>query len=1296
MSMRKSSGIVKTLLPIRRSTVSKLLKRCWMSLAFLIITAAVISSFFRALTPWAKQYKAEVEHHLSLMLGETVTISTMETGWYWFEPVIKLNKVIISDGKQEVLKLHRLLVGINLLSSLWHWQIQPGVLFIDDLHLSLRQTNKGWDVEGIDGYDEPKMSWESAKPILAWVLAQQKIIIKNLSAQLYMQDGTVIPLSELNLNVANHSGHYRIRGRGSLAQTAATNFQLLADLSLDPYALDRTDGHVFFSIQHLLPAQWQGFVNPSRFQLLGGKGDVQLWVDLAQGQLQNIQSRFRIRNLAWVDKVTQKNQLIPVLKANLAWKPIHKGWELTGNKIHLRLGDTPWPENKLLLRYENKQDTYFVYVQNILLESLLSSSLPWPQSLMPLVAMKPHGELQDTQIQINQGKLSSVLTYFSGLGWRGKATSPGVDNLSGTVHWQPNEGNLELVGANVVLAQKNQPAMTFSALNASFNWQTLREGLRVSMDHLVLNHSNLLLSLKGVLDKVNANSSGLLNLTGEFSATDAQHLLPYLPSKHLKAKLDAWLKHDIKRISKAQGKISVNGPLADFPFDKQPGEFSIKSHLTGVDLVFAPKWPVTKNIEAYLQVDKRLLDADIINADLKNIKIKQGNVRVTDLGLDKELLLIHSKLRTSGEKALTYVMNSPLRQKLSALNMLKIQGLLDLDFRLEAPLYPENDTILVLGDIDFKNNTVHVHHSMDDVELNHLTGNLQFNQEGVLGSGLRALILNNPTNLMIQSVHKPVPYTQVNISGEATIDVLNKKFNLPLLSLMKGAVQMDGVLKLTDDPNDLDHLQVKTSLVGLSIDLPPPFGKAVETKMPLTVNIDFNPKKAVRLRFNYDNQLSSDLWFSRPSDVFKLQKGEIRIGSGEAKEKKQEGLQLVGVLPYFELDQWIKTKAKLPELTGNSTLIDSLNLIDIKLHKTKIWKEKYDELAFKAAKLNGGDWVIHLDQAALAAHLRYKPSSNTLTGQFDKLKLESKPAESQPVATGVKSTLKPTDLPNLNLHIASFQLGALDLGDVSLKARSKPNRWQLDYCEIKSPSYWLTAKGEWKQEGKANTTHLQADLHINDLASSLQRWKMSPAVEAQKGELRFQGGWPGALSEFSLAKINGELAINFKDGRITNLSHETEEKLGLGKLLSILSLQTIPRRLKLDFSDLAKGGYSFDQFQGSFNITNGVMTTQDSFIDGPVAHASMKGNLDIANQRYNVDLKISPHITASLPVVATIAGGPVAGFATWVASKIINQGMQKISGYSYKVSGPWKQPTVEEVSIIKKRLAAYRDRYRTV
>jgi uncharacterized protein YhdP len=258
------------------------------------------------------------------------------------------------------------------------------------------------------------------------------------------------------------------------------------------------------------------------------------------------------------------------------------------------------------------------------------------------------------------------------------------------------------------------------------------------------------------------------------------------------------------------------------------------------------------------------------------------------------------------------------------------------------------------------------------------------------------------------------------------------------------------------------------------------------------------------------------------------------------------------------------------------------------------------------------------------------------------------------------------------------------VGDLTLKSHSNQERWSIDYCRIDSPAYQLMIGGDWVQKNKINHTDLQLKLHFNNLGKSLALWGLTPAVDAKKGDLTFNGGWKGSINDFSLAGLNGSMYLQLNNGRITHLSPETEEKLGLGKLLSILSLQTIPRRLKLDFSDLSHDGYSFDIFKGNFVVGKGIMNTQDSYLDGPVAYANMKGDLDIVRRMYDLNLNISPHITASLPVVATIAGGPIAGLAAWVASKIINQGMQKITAYSYKISGPWDHPVVQQLRIIKK------------
>jgi uncharacterized protein (TIGR02099 family) len=1277
---------------IQYSALTKILKRCWLFLAVLIIIAAVVSSLFRALTPWAKQYKTEVEQHLSTLLGEPVTIDTMETGWYWFEPVIKLKHVSVSNGQSDVIQLKKLLVGINLFSSLWNWQIQPGVLYIDSLNLSLRQTETNWQVEGLAGTPQMRLDASTYQAILAWILAQQKIIIKNVSTEVYLKDGSKIPVKALNLSVAQKGGLYHIKGSASLDREVTT-FSWLAEMALDPYALKESRGHLFFSAERLKLAAWQKFFPMSHFKINKGDGNIQLWLDWKAGQVESAQSRLSIHHFALEDLSNNQNYLLPYFNANLAFKPSKSGWALTADHLKFELGHTKWPENSLMIRYEASNETYFVYIKHLILESLIAISPVWPKDYQALIAAQPHGALSDTQFTAKNLKIEYLLTRFTKLGWKALeenkgespnviAAIPGVDNLAGVLHWQQSEGSLELDGEKTVIAPRGEPPVTFTALNGSFSWKELSHGLHVSMERLVINHPQLLVSASGAIDDVTRDSAGQLNLAAQISANNAQRWLTYLPSQHLKAKLNAWLKNDIKHIDNIVAEVNVNGQASDFPFDKAPGQFEIKGYARGVDLHFVKNWPLTIDMDAWFKVNKRLFEVDVAHANLLGIIIKNGNIRIDDIGLNRETLLLHTKVDADTQKALNYILATPLGKKLSALKMLRMKGDFNLDLRLEAPLYPENDDVLALGDITFNNNQLTVNHTFGDVQLNDLDGSLQFDHDGILDSNLNASIMDYPVTISIQSVRKPKPYVEVSIKGKTTIDVLRDKLDLPIFSLMHGQLWLESLITLTDEPSDLDHIRIQSSLEGVAINLPQPFGKTVTIKAPLTVDVDFNPAKAVRIRMNYDDRVSSDLWFSGPKGKFHLEKGEIRLGSRQALWQKQQGLQVVGVLPLFDLKQWQNALSKLPTLVSDKNLLYAIQFVDVVLKKTIVGNQSFEDVNLKVVKQLQNVWSVNIRQQDVMAQLQYQSKSNRLKGTFSKLRLKKIPTDAKGKLPS--SSLKPHDLPGLDLQINDFQFGDLDLGDVKIQTTAQKHAWRLDYCKITTPYYQFTAKGQWTQD-KTSSTYLQANLDINDLAKALARWKISPVVEAHKGNIQFQGTWPGAFHDFSLARVSGQLAISFKNGRITNLSPETEEKLGLGKLLSILSLQTIPRRLKLDFSDLSNDGYSFDEFKGNFKVANGLMTTQDSFINGPIAYASMKGDLDIARQLYNLDLKVSPHVTASLPVVATIAGGPVAGIATWVISKIINQGMQKISGYTYKVSGPWKQPVVQQVSIIKKK-----------
>lgn len=1174
----------------------KLLKKSLMPLAILLIVMAIFFSLFRALTPLAKQYKGQIEQHLSQLLGQPVSIQDMETSWYWFEPVLKLDEVVISSQKNQTLKLNKLLVGINLFSSLWHWQIKPGVLYIQDAHLTLRQIDKQWQV---DGFSQTKqavtLDENTYLPILTWLLSQEKIIIKQVSLDIYCNDKTLIALEDVNITAFNSYGHYRVKGYGKLAQKIPTQVTIIADIEANLDALNKTSAQVYLSFAQVFPAQWQKFVPNRPIEIKEGESDIALWFDVTNARLSALQSTIELKHIQWKQKEKRKWHHVQSATANLAWKQTNSGWQLSGDRLNLYQDNVLWPENRFSLNYQLNDDRYQLFVKHVPLKAIMATDISWPKQWRFILDLSPEGELHDTQVIVKANQLDYILTRFSNLGWRSPHNLPSVRQISGVLHWQPTEGRLELDGEHTIVMPHNLPPIEFGQLNAAFDWKQLNNGLRVSMERFVLSRPDVVLTAEGVLDDP-LQASANLRMKAQFSATKAKHWLQYIPSNGLKPKLEQWLKQNIKRIDKVSGEIIVDGALADFPFDKKPGQFSINSYLSGIDLLITPRWPLTREIEAHLQMNQRTLDVDINHALLQDISIDKLSLRIPDIGLGKEALLIHSNIHAQAKQIRNYVYASPLGDRFLKWKTLEIRDPVELDLQLDIPLYPARDHVFVQGELILDNNPLIFHYGLkQQIDIDKTSGILQFDELGITASELQAAVGGSPIVMHIQSVMSPNRQTEFNLEGSTSIQLLRQKFSLPILSVMEGSTNVQGVFKLDSDPRKSDHLQITSSLAGVAIDLPPPLGKKSDEIAPFAIDVDFNAGVSKQLRVLY----------------------------------------------------------KAIQVNGKHVLPD--------------------------------DWALNLQEPNVHANVHYQPSTHTISGTIESLNIADLSALKRNMRPS-KANFSPGDIPNLNLVIDDFKFNNLNIGQVNLKSTSFSNKWKLESCQIKTPEYLLTVQGVWEKIGKKDTTTLEANLHLSDLGAALARFGIVPAVEAQRSDLIFKGSWPGALHDFSLEKMVGDLKIVVRDGRITHLDKATEEKLGLGKLLSILSLQTIPRRLKLDFTDLSQDGYSFDEFKGSFKLKDGVMNTQDSFIDGPVAFASMKGDLDLVNHLYDVDLRISPYITASLPIVATIAGGPIAGIATWAASKLINKGMQQISAYTYKVSGPWDAPIVQQVRIYRKKV----------
>jgi uncharacterized protein YhdP len=101
--------------------------------------------------------------------------------------------------------------------------------------------------------------------------------------------------------------------------------------------------------------------------------------------------------------------------------------------------------------------------------------------------------------------------------------------------------------------------------------------------------------------------------------------------------------------------------------------------------------------------------------------------------------------------------------------------------------------------------------------------------------------------------------------------------------------------------------------------------------------------------------------------------------------------------------------------------------------------------------------------------------------------------------------------------------------------------------------------------------------------------------------------------------------------------------------------------------------------KGDFAFSGGSAYTNNFYMNGSVAQIWLQGKMGFADQSYDLTLRVAPYVTASLPVIAGVAGGPVVGGVAWVAEKFVGSTIGKAIGKTYKVTGTWKNPIITKV-----------------
>jgi len=305
-------------------------------------------------------------------------------------------------------------------------------------------------------------------------------------------------------------------------------------------------------------------------------------------------------------------------------------------------------------------------------------------------------------------------------------------------------------------------------------------------------------------------------------------------------------------------------------------------------------------------------------------------------------------------------------------------------------------------------------------------------------------------------------------------------------------------------------------------------------------------------------------------------------------------------------------------------------------------------------------------------------NSNVLDIKLQHLRLIKKTslAESVPQAS---SDLEPNDFPSLAIDINDFMYHGIELGKTKVAASKNENELVFNTLTSETEDALIDASGRWTTKEGSQTSAFEITANGKSASKFLRQFGYQ-GKNIKGGEIGFSAkvNWAGPPSSLKIKNLNGSMQVTLTDGRFKNVDP------GSGRIFGLLSLQSLPRRLSLDFKDLFKKGFAFDSISGDFQIIKGYAHTDNLVTEGPSAKITIRGKTGLASHDYDQIATVTPALSGSIPVASALFGpvGIGAGAVYYIGGKMfksIPKQIDKFLTQDYSITGTWDVPIIKKI-----------------
>ena len=1242
--------------------------------ALVLVLMAVYVSLGRELAPLVAEYRSEVETKASEALGMPLQIGELKGSWSGFAPILSAHDVTVGEGAN-ALHLDQVRAIPDLWASLLARDVRLARLELDGLKISLKQGDDGnWALEGLPVKDDQPLDPEQ---LLNRMQMIQQLSVLDSQVTLQPWGESPLTLTYVGLSLKTGAARQRLDARLTLPDGQPVAMSLRSRIR----ASEWKDGEVevYASLPQSDWSKWLPETLTQQWNFSEIKAGGELWVTWGKGALQSAAVRVNAPRLkgAYAER---KPIQINNLALNGYFQRSAEGMLVTVDSLAMNLGENRWES-----RLQFKQTTAADSTQNLWhlqadrldltpLTPLLNALAPLPEGVATVVErLNVTGGLRNVLIDVKPNATDDSRFSFAAnldhVGFDAYHGAPAARNVSGSISGDLGHGELRMDSKDFMLHLDPIFAKPWQYIqaNATLTWKLDKESFTLVAPYLkVLGEEGKIAGDFLIRLFFDGAREDYMDLRVGMVEGDGRYTAKYLPTV-LSPALDEWLRTAILKGAVDQGFFQYQGSL-NHGAQETARSISLFFKVHDAELAFQPGWPHVGKVTGDVFVEDSGVRVLASQGQLLDTQVRDIYVSIphAPAGQNSHLFLDGAFAGGLGD-GLKILKEAPIGTAETFAGWEgegDLQGKLKLDIPLARGEQPK---ILV----DFKTAKARLKLPDPPLELTQLKGDFRFDSsKGLSGQNISARAFDKPVTAQIFAEGREGKLnTRVTASGQVEVKKLSEWLSVTQPLPVSGVIPYQ--LQLTLNGAD-SQLMVNSSLRGVTVDLPAPFGLSADAGRDTSFRMTLQGEER-RYWVNYGEL--ANFTFAAPANNFANGRGELFLGNGNAMLPGAKGLRIRGTLSELDVGPWQDLVSKYVGQDPGGNAKQLLSGADIKVGKLSAFGTTLDQAAVQLTRKPSA-WALQLDSQQVKGNASFpdaKAAPMVINLQTVRLPAPDPTVLADENSPDPLASVDPKKIPALDIIINQLYQGNDLVGAWSLKVRPTAKGIALNSLDMGLKGILLQGSGGWEGAPGASSSWYKGRISGKNLADVLKGWGFAPSVTSQEFHLDVDGRWPGSPAWLATKRFSGTLDASLNEGQFVEVDGSAQAL----RVFGLLNFNSIGRRLRLDFSDLFGKGLSYDRVKGLLVATNGVYVTREPIrLTGPSSTIELNGTLNMVADQIDAKLMVTLPVTNNLPIAALIVGAPAIGGALFLIDKLIGDRVSRFASVKYTVKGPWKEPKI--------------------